>query len=132
MSEGSCGVLVIEDEAVLRFMLTAVLDDEGFDVRAAANGREGLQILARWQPAIIVLDFHMPVMDGPAFCAEQHRSPALADIPVLLVSAATDLKQQATTLEAAGSIAKPYDVDELIEAVNQILATERTARPTYP
>jgi len=132
MSEGSCGVLVIEDEAVLRFMLTAVLDDEGFDVRAAANGREGLQILARWQPAIIVLDFHMPVMDGPAFCAEQHRSPALADIPVLLVSAATDLKRQATTLEAAGSIAKPYDVDELIEAVNQILATERTARPTYP
>ena len=127
MSECAHGVLVIEDEAILRCMLTAVLGDEGFDVRAAANGREGLQILARWQPAIIVLDLHMPVMDGPSFCAEQRRSSSLAAIPVLLVSAALDLKRQATTLETAGSIAKPYDVDELIRTVNQIIATERTA-----
>ena len=65
MCDGACGVLGIEDEAVLRLVLTAVLDDEGFDVREAANGREALQILAHWRPAIIVLDLHMPVMDGP-------------------------------------------------------------------
>ena len=127
MSEGTCGVLVIEDEAVLRLVLTVVLDDEGFDVREAATGREALQILAHWRPAIIVLDLHMPVMDGPSFCAEQRRSPSLAAIPVLLVSAALDLKRQAMRLSAAGSIGKPYDVDELIGTVNQILATERTA-----
>ena len=127
MSEGSCGVLVIEDEAVLRLLLTAAFGDEGFDVRAAANGREGLQILAGWQPGIIVLDLHMPVMDGPSFCAEQRRSSSLADIPVLLVSAATDLERQAARLETAGVITKPYDVDELIKTVNQILATERIA-----
>jgi two-component system, chemotaxis family, chemotaxis protein CheY len=127
MSEGSAGVLVIEDEAVLRLVLTLLLTDEGFEVRSAANGREGLLILALWQPEIILLDLQMPVMDGPSFCAEQRRRPSLADIPVLLVSAAIDLKWQAVRLEAAGSIAKPYDIDELIETVNQILATERTA-----
>jgi hypothetical protein len=46
---------------------------------------------------------------------------------VLLISAAIDLKWQAVRLEVAGSIAKPYDVDELIKRVNSILATERTA-----
>ncbi|HZO26409.1 MAG TPA: response regulator [Chloroflexota bacterium] len=127
MAEGSCGVLVVEDEAVLRLLLTAVLDDEGFAVHAAANGHEALLILALWQPEIIVLDLQMPVMDGPSFCAEQRRSPSLAAIPVLLVSAALDLKRQAMKLEAAGSIGKPYDVDELIKTVNQILATKRSA-----
>jgi CheY-like chemotaxis protein len=127
MSKGSSGVLVVEDEAIPRFLLTAMLSDEGFDVRAAANGREALLMLALWQPGLILLDLQMPVMDGPSFCAEQRRSPSLVDIPVLLVSAAIDLKWQAARLEAAGSLAKPYDVDELIQTVTQILATERIA-----
>jgi CheY-like chemotaxis protein len=127
MSECAYGVLVIEDEAVLRLLLTAVLGDEGFDVREAANGRGALQILGHWRPEIFVLDLQMPVMDGPQFCAEQRCSPSLAAIPVLLTSAALDLKRQATRLVAAGSIGKAYDVDELIRTVNQILATERTA-----
>ena len=127
MSEGSCGVLVIEDEAVLRLLLTLLLADEGFEVKSAVNGREALLILALWQPKIILLDLNMPVMDGPSFCAEQRRIPGLANIPVLIVSAAHDLQWQTTRLEAAGSIAKPYDVDELVNTVNQILATERQA-----
>src|SRR5687768_6473672 len=127
MAEGSCGVLVIEDEAVLRVLLTLVLGDEGFEVRSAANGHEALLMLALWQPSIILLDLHMPVMDGSSFCAEQRLIPRLAAIPVLLVSAAIDLKWQAARLEAAGSIQKPYDVDELVKTVNQVLVTERTA-----
>src|SRR3954463_2298068 len=102
MPEGSCGVLVVEDEAVLRLLLTLVFVDEGFEVRTAPNGLEALVILALWQPAIILLDLHMPVMDGSSFCAEQRRDPNLADIPVLLVSAAHDLRWQAVRLEAAG------------------------------
>jgi len=65
MSEGSCGVLVIEDEAVLRLLLTLALGDEDFEVRSAADGREALLMLALWQPGIILLDLHLPVMDGP-------------------------------------------------------------------
>ena len=127
MLDGSRGVLVIEDEAALRLLLTLVLEDEGFDVRAAANGHEALLVLALWLPEIILLDLQMPVMDGPSFRAEQRRSPTLESIPVLLVSAAVDLTWQAKQLEAAGSIAKPYDTDELIEKVHHILAPERTA-----
>src|SRR5688572_20768887 len=119
MAEGSGGVLVVEDEAVLRLLLTLLLTDEGFEVRSAADGREAVLILALWQPEIILLDLSMPVMDGPSFRSEQRLIPSLADIPVLIVSAAIDLKPQAVRLEAAGSIAKPYDVDELIETVNQ-------------
>jgi CheY-like chemotaxis protein len=127
MSEDSCGVLVIEDEAVLRLLLTLLLSDEGFEVRSASNGHEALLVLALWQPKIILLDLNMPVMDGPSFCAEQRLIPRLSNIPVLLVSAARDLDLQAVRLEVAGSIAKPYDVDELVRTVNQTLATERMA-----
>ena len=83
--------------------------------------------LTLWQPKIILLNLYMPVMDGPPFRAEQRRSPSLADIPVLIVSAAIDLQWQAERLGAAGSIAKPYEMDELIKTINQILAAERTA-----
>ena len=121
MPEGSCGILVVEDEAVLRLLLTLVLVDEGFEVRTAPNGLEALLLLARWQPDIILLDLHMPVMDGSSFRAEQRLVPNLATIPVLLVSAAHDLTWQAAKLETAGSIQKPYELDDLVATVRGCL-----------
>ncbi len=127
MPEGSRRVLVVEDEAVLRLFMAVVLEGDGFEVRTAANGYEALLILAVWRPGIIVLDLDMPIMDGPAFRTEQRRIPSLVDVPVLIVSAECDLERHAARLEAAGSMAKPYEIDELIRAVNHLTATKRTA-----
>ena len=120
MPESSSRVLVIEDETLLRLFLSVVLADEGFEVRTAADGCEALLILTSWRPVVILLDLQMPVMDGRVFRTEQRRIPSIADIPVLVVSAESNLEQQAAGLGATGSIAKPYDVDELLAAVNRV------------
>jgi two-component system, chemotaxis family, chemotaxis protein CheY len=122
MPEGPGRVLVIEDEAILRFFLSSALIEDGFEVRTAANGHEALDVLQAWRPVLILLDLRMPEMDGPSFRAAQRRIPSLADIPVLLLSADDDPERQAATLEVAGCVAKPCDLDELVRAVNRLVA----------
>jgi len=84
-------VLIVDDDLDIRELLTLALEDEGYDVRGAANGTEALLILGEWRAQLIVLDLMMPEMDGKTFLTEQHRLKGFADIPVLIVSARHDL-----------------------------------------
>jgi DNA-binding response OmpR family regulator len=111
-------VLVIEDELVLGQIMTDLLTDEGHELRLARNGREGLHSLRTWKPDVILLDLMMPVMDGWAFRAAQRRlSPDLAGVPVIVLSGARELRTTAEMLGAAVTIAKPFDLDAVAEAV---------------
>lgn len=111
-------VLVVDDQEAIRQTLQVALDDEGFTVECAANGREALEILQRWQPCVILLDLMMPVMDGWAFREEQLR--AGNTVPVVLLSAAGDLEEHQRTLDAAAIIAKPFDIDRVISTIQHI------------
>jgi len=94
-------VLVIEDDEATREAVTLLLTSEGCDVLTAANGRAALEVLRNGaRPDLIVLDLMMPVMDGWQFRAEQKRDPALSKIPVLVISAAGDVRRHAANLEA--------------------------------
>jgi len=78
----SAPVLVVEDDRDVRESLVAVLEDAGYRVMSAADGRAALDLLrAGPRPAVILLDLMMPVMDGFEFRAEQVRDPSLADVP---------------------------------------------------
>ena len=118
MSGRKVNVLVVDDQEVIRDTLQTALDDEGFTVETAANGQEALEILGRWKPCVVLLDLMMPVMDGWAFCAEQRRSGDTT--PVVLLSAAGELADEAKTLCAAGFIAKPFDIDHVISAIEGV------------
>jgi CheY-like chemotaxis protein len=111
-------VLVVDDQEVIRDTLQTALDDEGFTVETAANGREALEILGRWKPCVVLLDLMMPVMDGWAFCAEQRRTGDKT--PIVLLSAAGGLSEEAKALCAAGFIAKPFDIDHVISAIEGV------------
>ncbi len=108
-------ILVVDDQEAIRDTLETALDDEGFTVETAANGREALDILLRWKPCVILLDLMMPVMDGWAFCEEQRRTGDKT--PVVLLSAAGRLDEHAATLRAAGFIAKPFDIDRVLSTI---------------
>ncbi|HEY8648405.1 MAG TPA: response regulator [Candidatus Limnocylindria bacterium] len=110
-------VLVVDDHEDIRNTLTVALDDEGYEVRAAANGREALTVLDEWTPCVILLDLMMPVMDGWAFREEQLRRHDGEAAPVVILSAAGELDKHAVALSAAGVIAKPFDIDRVVEAV---------------
>ena len=111
-------ILVVEDNAAARGALAALLEAAGYPVACAANGREALDHLGGPdRPCLILLDLAMPVMDGWEFLARQRRSPLLAHIPVILVSAEGDLPRLATSLGVAGYFPKPVEADGLLRAI---------------
>jgi CheY-like chemotaxis protein len=110
----SSTILLVEDDPATRGAMKMVLEWEGYRVECAANGQEALgRLMAGERPAIILLDLNMPVMDGRQFHTELQREPALASIPVVTVSAASD----AEAVEGAGFVRKPFEPAELLEAI---------------
>src|SRR5215831_14973272 len=87
MSSGA--ILIVEDDNDVRSALSELLEEEGFSVEGAHNGREALARLrgGTVHPAVILLDLMMPGMDGWDFRSEQMRDPELAAVPVVVVSA---------------------------------------------
>ena len=121
----SCeGVLVVEDDPDILRALVQALEDEGYAVRAAENGRAALAALrapgARL-PCVILLDLMMPVMDGWAFRAEQLRDPLLAEIPVVVLTADGSAAARSAVLEVAGALRKPVELLTLLAAIQPFL-----------
>jgi len=114
-------VLVVDDDPDIRELLFTALEDEGFEVVPAGNGQEALAIIKTFRPDVIVLDLMMPVMDGWQFAAElRARDDGDEDIPIVLLSAARDLKTHAKTLAAADIIEKPFDLAELLPKIARV------------
>jgi CheY-like chemotaxis protein len=111
-------VLVVDDDDDVRESLTALLTLEGFNAEGVCNGCEALDYLrTHAPPCVIVLDLMMPVMSGAEFRAEQLRDDALARIPVLVLSASHDGRQQAETMGASGYFPKPVPLEAFFESV---------------
>jgi CheY-like chemotaxis protein len=114
-------VFVIEDDVDTRDMLARFLELEGYQVHAAANGRQALDLLASGASAcVIVLDLMMPVMDGWEFRRRQVEDTRLKDIPTIVVSAAG--RERLAQISANAYLSKPVDMDELLQQVSQFCA----------
>lgn len=114
----SATVFIVEDDLDTREMLGRFLELEGYRVESAANGKLALERLgAGVGPCVILLDLMMPVMDGWQFRQAQVRDAALADIPVIVVSAAG--RDRFERIEANAYLSKPVDLDELLGCVTQ-------------
>jgi DNA-binding response OmpR family regulator len=111
-------VLVVDDDPDIRELLFTALEDEGFEVVPAGNGLEALAIIKTFRPDVIVLDLMMPVMDGWQFANELRARDE--DIPLVLLSAARDLKTHAKALSAADIIEKPFDLSELLPKIARV------------
>jgi len=111
-------VLIVEDDLDTREMLGRFLELEGYTVETAENGRRALERLGSGVGAcVILLDLMMPVMDGWQFRQEQIRDASLADIPVIVVSAAG--RERLEKIQANAYLSKPVDLDELLGCVTQ-------------
>ena len=115
-------ILIIEDEHDIRAVLTEILEDEGYAVASVPNGLEALMFLQEHRPQLILLDLGMPVMTGWEFREQQRRDPALADIPVIVMSAIPHLSQTAAALQAANCLDKPIELNALLGMVEQYCA----------
>jgi signal transduction histidine kinase len=121
----SKSILVVEDDFDIRETLSALLEDRGYTVSTCANGLEALAHLRSARSTdIVLLDLMMPVMDGWQFRVAQKRDPALAQIPVIAISANGTPK--AAAIDADAYLQKPIDIDALLAAIERTLfAVER-------
>jgi CheY-like chemotaxis protein len=114
----SATVFIVEDDLDTREMLVRFLELEGYRVESAENGKLALERLGSGVRAcVILLDLMMPVMDGWQFRQEQVQIAALADIPVIVVSAAG--RDRIERIDADAYLSKPVDLDELLGCVSQ-------------
>ncbi len=115
-TQGNGGVLVVDDEPQVAWVLRFSLEHEGYRTYTASNGLEAVEEVQRHHPKLMILDLMMPEMDGWAVLKEMKKLP-LEDRPrVVIVSALTgpEDKEKATALGADAFLPKPFDVEELI------------------
>ena len=111
-------VLDVDDDQDIRELLVSVLKDDGYEAESAKNGHDALEVLERWKADVVVLDLMMPVMDGWTFAERMHEK--WGDIPIVVISAATDLQRHGTRLGAAGIIPKPFEIDSLLPLIESV------------
>lgn len=119
MGEVHC-VLVVEDDPDTREAMTLILEGTGYSVCAAEHGAEALaRLRGGLTPCVIVLDLTMPVMDGWTFCEETQKDPALATVPIVVVSAVPRKAAPDSTARAVARLTKPLDVRKLLVEVER-------------
>jgi two-component system phosphate regulon response regulator PhoB len=120
---GGNTVLVIDDEADIIELVRYNLERAGYDVVAAADGREGLGIARRLKPALIVLDLMMPGMDGLEVCRELRRDPDTERTPIIMLTARAAESDRVVGLELGADdyLTKPFSPRELVARVKAVL-----------
>jgi CheY-like chemotaxis protein len=114
-------VLVVDDEFGIAEVLAAFLEDEGHEVAIAVNGRMALEQAAADRPGLVITDFMMPVMDGAALLHAVRADPALARVPVVVMSS---LPEESFAERASGYtvfVRKPFRMDDVVTLINELL-----------
>jgi len=111
-------ILVVDDDPSIRQTVSDLLDLEGYRVITAANGVEALALLDRTAARLVLLDMRMPIMDGWGF------AHAVAErgikVPILVMTAADNARAWAEEINADGYVAKPFNLNELVAAVQHL------------
>ena len=118
-------ILVVDDEPEVRKLMEHFLTGKGFEVRVAENGRLGLATLETFKPDLVLLDMHMPELDGAGTLREvARRWPTL---PVIMVTVNEDVETTSRLLQlgAADYVPKPFNLDYLEQAINIQLSVVR-------
>lgn len=115
-------ILIIEDDEDLHLIYRLYLQGESYQILQARNGREGLEILAREKPDLIILDMIMPVMDGEDFIQKYRLEQKEFDIPIIIAS--VNDKVPPYLLEKGKIrtvLKKPFPVESLLKEIETIL-----------
>ena len=120
-------ILIVDDNENNRDMFKIYLEMEGYTVHFAEDGKQGLALARKIMPDIILLDIIMPVMDGFQMIEKLRKDPYLSDIPVMVltVKTASDNVVKALQMGADDYLKKPFDVDELIARIHNLIKLKR-------
>jgi phosphoserine phosphatase RsbU/P len=122
-------LLLAEDSSLMRRMLASRLEEEGYEVITAVDGKEALEKTRQQKPELILTDFEMPELDGAALCRAIKEDPELRKIPVLMLTSLGEITQRVQGLDAGADdyIQKPKNPEEFKELFARIRAHQRVA-----
>jgi adenylate cyclase len=123
-------ILVVDDTPANIQTLAAVLQQKGYAISVATNGKQALDVLGKLRPDLILLDVMMPEMDGFETCDRIKKSPEWRDIPIIFLTAKTETTDivKGFELGAVDYVAKPFNSHELLARVNTHLMIDRLRR----
>ncbi len=120
---------MVDDDPVIRRLITVNLELEGFDVAEAVDGQAALDAIRQQAPQVVVLDVAMPRLDGLATTAALRADPATSDIKIVIVSARAQQADVRRGMEAGADayLTKPFEPEALIRCVRELAETAETA-----
>lgn len=120
-------ILVVDDNPTNLDLLSGLLQDHQFHVRAVTSGRLALTVARTFKPALILLDINMPQMNGFEVCTQLKADPATCDIPVIFISALDETIDKVRAFEVGGVdyVTKPFQIEEVLARVNSQLRIAR-------
>ena len=116
-SQELVSILIVDDDFGVRAMLQTALEQEGYGLMLACNGKEALECIEQRQPNLVLLDLMMPVMNGWQFLDEIKNRPDLAQLPILLLSASRDAAATAQGYNVKGYVSKPFELERLLSQI---------------
>jgi two-component system, OmpR family, response regulator len=121
-------ILVVDDDAHIREVVSFALRQAGFEIVEARDGREALEAFARVRPALLVLDILMPELDGTEVCRELRKTET---VPIVFLSSRDDEIDRVLGLELGGDdyVTKPFSPRELVARVRAVLRRHALATP---
>src|SRR5690349_22371933 len=111
-------ILLAEDDPDIRFILSLVLNEAGYEVEPLPAGDTIVEGKHKW-PDLFILDKSLPLIDGLAICKYLRIKKETKDIPIIMISAYHKLRQKATSVGVDDFIEKPFDVKQLLEVVKK-------------
>ena len=120
-------ILHVDDDAGVCGVVSALLSDEGYRVVSASNAQEGLSKLKTIKAALVILDMNMPGMSGVTFLQQMAAREDIRAVPVLVVTAYTQMVPEDARGSVAGLLAKPFTGPALVTEVARILSGEVSA-----
>ena len=123
-------ILCIEDEQEMIDLIRLILSRHGFDVRGATGGKEGLEIIRKEHPDLILLDLMMPEMDGWEVYQQMKADETIKNIPVIIVTAKAQSIDKVLGLHIAkvdDYISKPFSPQELLSSIESVLDKKKNA-----
>lgn len=117
-------VVCIEDEQDVIDLMRLILERQGYEFAEAHNGLEGMALVERMTPDVVLLDLMMPNMDGWEVYDQLHDNPATKDIPIIVVTARTQYDARVTQLRITNSqylVTKPFAPAQLVDSIQRVL-----------
>lgn len=124
-------VLVIDDEQAYTKVMSMVLGEYGFDSFPANSAKDAWEILERVTPDLVLLDVMMPEIDGITFLNELRANVQFRGVPVLVVTAYTETREDALRAGASGYLKKPFSAQQLRDSIGKFLSVANPEDPLF-